>query len=117
MAALLAADVEIVPKHRLDDVAVADFRAQNLAAVRGDRLVEAEVAHDRGDERVSIEPSGPEKIHRGDRHDLVAVHDLAVLVAKQRAVRVAVVGDAHMRTGFLHIAARHARDACCRSPR
>ena len=95
--ALLAADVEIVLHHRLDHVAVADNRAQDFAAGVFQRLVQAAIGHHRGDERVLREASVFQKIDRGDGHDFVAIHSLPIFIAKDRAIRVAIVRDADLR--------------------
>ena len=68
----------------------------------GERFIQAEIAHDRCDQRVPLEASAPEEIHGRDRHDLVAVHQLAVFVAQQHAVGIPVVRDADMGLRFLH---------------
>ena len=67
-----------------------------------ERFIEAEVAHHRRHERVLGEAPALDKVERGDRHDLVAVDDLAVFIAKQHAVGITIVADADVRAGFLH---------------
>ncbi len=91
--ALLAAEIQVLPHHFLDHVAVADFRPDDLAAMRRERFVEPEVAHHRGDEGVLSQLSAAQQIDRGDGENFVAIHDLALLVAKQDAIGVAVVRD------------------------
>ena len=50
VAGLLAAEVVAARAHRLDDVAIADLRAHELAAHLRHRALEPEVAHHRGDD-------------------------------------------------------------------
>ena len=83
--ALFAAEIQVLPHHLLDHVAVADFRPQDLAAVRRERFVEPEVAHHRGDEGILSQPSAAQQIDRGDGENFVAIHDLAV--ARRKAER------------------------------
>ena len=46
--------------HFLDHVTVADFRAQNFSALRGQRFVETEIAHDRRDQSILAQLAGAE---------------------------------------------------------
>ena len=117
VAALFAAEIEISRDHFFDDVTVADFRANDFAAMRGERFIETEIAHDRGDERVLLQPAGAQKIDRGDGENLVAIDNLAVFVAKQNAIGVAIVSDADMRAALFDDALNFLRDECCRIAR
>ena len=54
VSALLAAEIQVLPHHLLDHVAVADFRPKDLAAVRRERFVEPEIAHHRGDKGIFV---------------------------------------------------------------
>ena len=102
VAALFAADVEIAFDHLLDHVTVADLRAENLAADLRERFLQAVIAHHRGHQRILRETALPDELARGDGHDLVAVDQFALFVAKEDTVRVAVVGDADLRAGLAH---------------
>ena len=102
MAALFAAEIQISLHHFLNDIAIANFRPDNFAADRAERFIEPEVAHHRGDQRLLREPAGFQEVDRGNGQDLVAIHQLAVFVAKQNAVGIAVMGDAELRPRFLH---------------
>ena len=75
------------------------------------RLVEAEIAHHRGDERAFRERPLLEEIERGDGHDVVAVHQFAVFVAEEHAIGVAVVGDPELGPGLLHQALNLRRES------
>ena len=100
MAALFAADVEVLGEHGFDDVAVADFCAKDAAMVFAECVVESEVAHDGGDEGIFCEGASANVIHCGDGEDFVAVHDVAFFVAELEAVGVAIVADADVCAGF-----------------
>ena len=52
---LLAAEVVAAAAHLFDDVAIADGGAHELAAARGERALEAHVAHDGRDERLLVQ--------------------------------------------------------------
>ena len=93
VAALFAAEIQILPHHLLDHVAVADFRPKDLAAMRRERFVEPEVAHHGGDKGILSQLSAAQQIDRGDGENFVAIHDLALLIAKQDAISVAIVGN------------------------
>ncbi len=67
VARLLAAEREAALGHRLEHVAVADAGLHDRDAVVGHRPVQAEVAHDRGDERVVDEVPALLHRHRQDR--------------------------------------------------
>ena len=62
------------------------------------RVVEAEVAHDGGDDGVVLQRPALVQRQRADRQDRVAVDDVAVGRDRQAAVGVAVVGDADVGT-------------------
>src|SRR4029077_9907129 len=91
VTALLAAQVQILFHHFLDDVAIADFCAQDLSASGSERFVQTEIAHDGGDERVLLEAAAAQKIDRSNGHNFIAIDNFAVLITYQAAVSVALV--------------------------
>ena len=57
MAGLLAADIEAMRAHVLDDIAVADLGAVQLQADAGQEALEAEIGHDGRDDAAAGEPA------------------------------------------------------------
>ena len=100
VSALLATDIVSLAKHGLDHVAVANFGAKHAATMGFQCLIESEVAHHCGDERISVQASAFQVIDGSDGHDLVAIDELAVLVAEQHAVGVTVMRDADLGLAF-----------------
>ena len=94
MARLLPAEGEAAGPHRLEDVAVTDRGLLDPHARGGHRLVQAEVAHHRGDEGVLCQPPLLAQRDGQQAEDLVAVDDLAGVVDREAAVGVAVDGEA-----------------------
>ena len=96
MATLLAADVQVVGQHFLQNISVADLGADDLAAGLPQRKVEAEIAHYGGDQRILFQFPAPEPVECGDTEDIVAVHECPGFVAEQDPVAIAVVGNANV---------------------
>ncbi len=96
MSGLFSTEIEPALPHCVHDVAVADVAAQQLTAIRFDRALEAEVAHDRSDEGASPKALGAKHARRAQCHDHVAVDLIAFLVDHDDAVGVAVEGDAEV---------------------
>ena len=88
--------------HLLEHVAVADLGLDHRDATLAHRHLEAEVRHHGRDDGVRREATVLGHPHRADRHDLVAVDLVAVLVDGQHAVGIAVVGDAEVETLLRH---------------
>ena len=90
---LLAAEHRPRDLHPLEDVLVADRRADDLAAGGLDRALQPAVRQDRHDEAagqcVSLEPLEGE-----DAEDLVAVDDATRPIDRDQPVGVAVEGEA-----------------------
>jgi hypothetical protein len=59
-----------------------------------ERALEAEIAHDRSDDRIPGELARVVQLAADCVHDVIAAHDLAALVHEQRAIRVSVERDA-----------------------
>jgi hypothetical protein len=64
-----------------------------------------------------LQPAGFQKIQRRDREDLIAIDNLAVLVAKKNAISIAVVTNADVRAADFDNPLDFRLDACCRSRR
>src|SRR5690606_4276341 len=90
VAALLAAEVVARAAHLLDDVAVADGRADEAALGALEGPLEAEVAHHGRDEGALLEALVADHPRRAHGHDGVAVDLGALLVDDDHAVGVAV---------------------------
>ena len=86
VAALFATEIEFLMHHLFKHVTVTDFCAHDFSATRGERFIEAKIAHDGGDDCVLLQPASFQKIQRCDGQNLVAVHNLTVLVTKKNAV-------------------------------
>ena len=82
MTALLAAEVETGAEHFIDHVLVAHARARDLPARLFDHRVQTGIAHDGGDERFLSQRTFGEHLQTANRHDIVAVNQLAGLVAE-----------------------------------
>ena len=103
VARLLAAEREAALAHLLHHVLVADRRADQLDAERLERELEADVAHHGRDDRVTAQPPFPLQLAAAHQQHRIAVDDVAAVIDENRAVAVAVEGDAH------GAAARHHR--------
>ena len=91
MPALLASDGEIPLPHRLDDIADADGGADNLAPGGGDRFIETEVAHDGCNESLASQAPAFQCIKGCHGKDLVAVDNLAGLIAEHQSIGIPIV--------------------------
>ncbi len=92
---LLAAERPSARAQLLEHVAVADLRRADLHALALHRRVEAVVGHHRDGHAVAAQAPAGAQVQRRERHQLVAVDDLAATVDRQHAVAVAVEGEAH----------------------
>ena len=97
VTALFAAEVQFLPHHFFDDITIADFCSHDFAAA-------AASASSRPKLLMTVATTGCfapadrfQKIQRRDREDFIAVDDVAVFVAKQNAIGVAVVANADIR--------------------
>ena len=88
---LFAAKVVGTRCHVLEDITVADRRPpeRDSLAIEGD--FEAEVAHDRCDNRRTLEQTSFVHRHGKNRHDVIAVDDLSARVDGEASVRVTIV--------------------------
>src|SRR3954454_6205533 len=102
MATLFAAEIQFLVDHFFKYIAITHLRAHNLSPARCERFIKANIAHYSGDDRVLSQPASLKKIQSCDGEDLVAIDDLAVLVAQKNAIRVAIMGDADIRAADLH---------------
>ena len=66
-------------------------------------LVESEVGHNGGDNRIVYQASLLLHVLSADIHDLVAVHQISLAVYSQAAVCVPVVGKAHVQAVLHHV--------------
>jgi len=94
---LFAADQVSVGAHILCDVFITNVRLFIADAGLVERLVQAEVGHDRRDHFGIAEAALSLHIACADIQDLVAVDDRAVFIHGQAAVGVAVKGKAHVQ--------------------
>ena len=94
---LFAADQVSVGAHILRDVFIADGRLFIADARLIERLIQAEVGHNRRNDLGIAEAALGLHIARADIEDLVAVDDRAVFVHGQAAVSVAIEGKAHVQ--------------------
>jgi hypothetical protein len=86
-------DVAAALAHFLENIAIADFRPNELEARFAKLPLEAEVGHDRGDHGIALQLSPRAQSKRDQRHQLVAVDDLALLVDHDQPIGVAVESD------------------------
>src|SRR5206468_10664237 len=90
VTALLAAEIQFPLHHFFDDITIAHFRADHFSALCAECLVEAEIAHHRGHDRILLKPASAQKVAGRDREDFIAIDNLSVLVAKQDTISVAI---------------------------
>ena len=102
----LAADVEAVLAHIFEHVAVADRRARQRKPQAGEVALQPEIGHDGGDDPGFAQPAVAQPAFGDDRHQLVAVDQMAFLVGDDDAVAVAVERDADIRAHFPHLLAQ-----------
>src|SRR5690606_32487772 len=100
VAARLAAEFGAVGAHALDDVAVSHRGAHHAAACRGHGDVDAQIALHGHDKLVHREFATPQRVDRQQRQDFVAVEHLAIFVAEDAPVAIAVVRDPDASAGF-----------------
>ena len=94
---LFAADQVSVGAHILRDVFITYGRLFIADAGLVERLVQAEVGHNRRDDLGIAEAALGLHVARADIEDLVAVDDRTVFIHSQAAVSVAVKGKAHVQ--------------------
>ena len=96
VAGLLAAEEAVALTERLEHVAVADVRHDDLDPVLAHQLVEAEVRHHRHRDEVDAQ------VEREDGEDLVAVDRVPFPIDCEHAVAVAVEGDSEVEAAVGH---------------
>ncbi len=96
MAGLLASERHLARQHFFHDVLVADRAAHHGDARLAVRDLQADVAHDGGDHRVSAQPAFALKLPRAHQQHGVAVDDRTAMVHENRPIAVAVERDAHL---------------------
>ena len=116
MPALLAAEVEAVAQHFINDLPVAHAGAHDVPARRGNGRIQPRVAHDGADQRLLRQRSLGEQVQPGNGHDVVPVDQRALLVAEQDAVGIAVVRDAQVGAMLPDFLAHERWDALSRNP-
>ena len=109
VAALFAAEVEISRNHFFNHVTISHFGANHSAAVGRERFVQAKVTHHGRDQRVIAKLIRFQKIERGDDQNFVTINDLAVFIAKQNPVGVAIVSDTDIGVGQFYDALNFVR--------
>ena len=98
MARLLPAQHGAGAFHGLDDMPVADRRADDAAAGALDGPDQAVVAHDRNHQRPLGQGAVRKPLERADAHHPVPVDDVASLADRDEAVGVAVEGETHVQS-------------------
>src|SRR5690606_13592427 len=97
VAGLLAAHVEPVTAHVLDDVSVPHGRANECEAKSLQIALEPEVGHHGRHQAATGQPTRFGPSVRYHRHDLIAVDELALLVHDHDAIRVTIQRNADVR--------------------
>ena len=97
-------------------VLVAHRAAHEPDARLAQRDLEADVAHDGGDDRPVLQPARGVQVAGSQQHDRVAVDDPPAFVGEDRAVAIAVERDAEPAAGLDHRARQAPRDASTRNP-
>ena len=114
---LLAAEHPAALAQRLQHVAVPDVGRGDVDLGVAHRGVEAVVGHHGHRDPAAGEAAGALEVQRRERHQLVAVDDLAGAVDGEHAVAVAVEGEADRVTAGAHPLGERARRAWSRSRR
>ena len=102
VAALLAAQHIAALAHAFEHVAIAYRGLLDLDARFAHGVHEAQVAHDGGNHGVAAQKPALLQVDRACRLYHVAVDVVAMGIHEQHAVRIAVMGDAHMGAGLAH---------------
>src|SRR5262249_28358202 len=102
VTAMFAAEIKFLPHYFFEHIPIADLRTHDYSASRDERFVEAKIAHDGGHDRVLLQPAGLQKIESRNRENLIAIHNLAVFVAKKNAIGIAIVTNADIRAADLN---------------
>ena len=97
MSRLLAADAVSVGHHVLVDILVADFGLLIADADLVKSLIQAEIGHNRRDDRVVEELSSLLHVTAVDIQNVVAGDDIALLIDTQTPVGVAVVSKSDVQ--------------------
>ena len=97
MAALLAADAAAVFRHILIHILVAHGGLGVVDALLIKSLVQAEVGHDGGDDRVGDKLAALFHIAAVDVQDMVTGDDIALFIHAEAAVGIAVIGKADVK--------------------
>ena len=92
MAGLLSAEAVAAPLHLFVDILVADLGLLVGDALALQRFVEPKIRHNRGHNAIVCEFTALLHVLPADIEDAVAVHQLAVLIDRKAAVRIAVKG-------------------------
>ncbi len=103
MTGLLAAEGIVMCRHVLIDEAVTHLRLLVADTCRLQGLVQAEVGHHRGDNGVILELASLLHVAAADIHDLIAVHQLSLVVHRKAAVRITVIGKAQITALLQHV--------------
>src|SRR6201986_2804374 len=74
---LFATEIQFLPHHFFNDIAITDFCPYYFAAARRQRFIQTEIAHDRCHDSVLLQPTGFQKIQRRDGKDFIAIDNLA----------------------------------------
>src|SRR5262249_54421837 len=109
MAGLLAADVEAVLAHVLEDVAIADWRALERQTKAAQMALKPEIGHDGPDHAGLSKTAILLEAFRDHGQELVTVDDMAALVGDQNAGGIAVAPDAGVTAHLAHLAAQSLR--------
>ncbi len=92
--------------HQLDNAAIPDLAGRMVYAQPPQSRLQAEVAHDRGDDQVVVEPSSI-LVHPGARgDDLVAGQPHPLLVDGDQPIPISVEGQTHIGAQLAHLRAQ-----------
>src|SRR6267142_562771 len=100
MAALFAAEIEIVLEHSVDDIFVSNDAADDFPARPGDDRIKSGIAHDRAHKRFVSEFSLRQHLEGSNRHDVIPIQELARFIAKENSVSIAIVRNANIGAVF-----------------
>ena len=105
VAGLLAAEIATQAAHLFVDIAIADRGAVQPDPLPGQVAFEAEIGHDRRNQRTAGELPAARQVHRDQRHQLIAIENDATLVGDNQPVCVAIERDPDIGAARQHFAA------------
>src|SRR5882724_10746687 len=104
MAGLLTAEIAAQSAHLFDNVAVADGGAMETDLLARKKTLKPEIRHHGSDQRVAREPATARQPGRDQRHQLIAIEDVATFIGDDQPIGIAIEGNADIGATRQHLA-------------